>query len=66
MYLGHLIFLLGLALITRSRLAWLILLANVPWFHLRVLKDEARLLERFDGEYEAYCRDVRRWVPFVI
>ena len=66
MYLGHLIFMLGLGLVTRSKLAWLILLANVPWFHMRVLEDEERLREHFGEEYEAYCRDVKRWVPFVL
>jgi protein-S-isoprenylcysteine O-methyltransferase Ste14 len=66
MYLGHLIFLLGLALVTRSKLAGLIFLAHVPRFHMRVLEDEARLREQFGAEYEDYCRRVKRWVPFVI
>ena len=66
MYLGHLIFMLGLGLVTRSKLAWLILLGNVPWFHTRVLEDEERLREHFGEEYEDYCRDVKRWVPFVL
>ena len=62
MYLGHLIFLLGLALSTGSRLAWGILLANLPWFQSRVLRDEVRLRAKFGAEYEAYCRRVRRWL----
>jgi protein-S-isoprenylcysteine O-methyltransferase Ste14 len=66
MYLGHLIFMLGLALVTRSKLAWLILLANAPWFHMRVLEDEARLHEQFGAEYDDYCRRVKRWIPFVV
>jgi protein-S-isoprenylcysteine O-methyltransferase Ste14 len=66
MYLGHLMFMLGLALTTRSKLAWLILLTNVPWFHMRVLEDEDRLREQFGDEYEAYFRDVKRWVPFAL
>jgi protein-S-isoprenylcysteine O-methyltransferase Ste14 len=66
MYLGHLIFLLGLALVTRSKLAGLIFLANVPWFHMRVLQDEARLREQFGAEYENYCRRVKRWIPLVL
>jgi protein-S-isoprenylcysteine O-methyltransferase Ste14 len=63
MYLGHLLFLAGLALAFRSRLGWLILLANVPWFHARVLRDEARLREAFGAEYERYCATVPRWIP---
>lgn len=65
MYLGHLIFMAGLALGFRSWLAWLILLGNFPWFHARVLEDEARLLARFGASYASYCRRVRRWLPFV-
>lgn len=66
MYLGHLIFMLGLALAFRSRLGWLILLANIPWFHLRVLKDEGRLREKFGAEYEEYRGRVRRWIPYLL
>lgn len=63
MYLGHLIFMLGLALSFQSRLAWLILLGNIPWFHSRVLADEERLRARFGASYASYCRRVSRWVP---
>lgn len=62
MYLGHLMFMLGLALSTGSRLAWVILLANIPWFQNRVLFDERRLREKFGGDYQTYCRRVRRWI----
>ena len=62
MYLGHLIFMLGLALSTGSKLAWAILLANIPWFNSRVEYDERRLRDKFGAEYEAYCRRVRRWL----
>ena len=62
MYLGHIIFMLGLSLSTGSKLAWAILLANLPWFQSRVLYDEQRLREKFGAEYKAYCRRVRRWL----
>jgi protein-S-isoprenylcysteine O-methyltransferase Ste14 len=62
MYLGHLIFMVGLALSTGSTLAWAILAANLPWFQSRVVYDEQRLLEKFGADYEAYCRRVRRWL----
>jgi protein-S-isoprenylcysteine O-methyltransferase Ste14 len=66
MYLGHLIFLTGLALSWRSRLAWLYLIGSIPWFHMRVLRDERRLAERFGADYISYCRRVKRWLPFVL
>ena len=66
MYLGHLIFMLGLALSLWSWLGAAIFLANVVWFHRRVLKDEALLRARFGTEHEEYCRRVKRWVPFLI
>jgi protein-S-isoprenylcysteine O-methyltransferase Ste14 len=66
MYLGHLIFLVGLALSFRSPLAWLLVLVNIPWFHRRVLYDETRLREKFGTEFTAYCARVRRWIPFVV
>lgn len=65
-YLGHLIFLLGLALAFRSPLGWAIFLTNIPWYHDQVLKDEARLRERFGREYEDYSHRVRRWIPFIL
>jgi protein-S-isoprenylcysteine O-methyltransferase Ste14 len=62
MYLGHLIFMLGLALSAGSKLGWAILLGNLPWFHSRVLYDEERLRAKFGPAYDDYCRNVRRWI----
>ena len=66
MYLGHLLFLLGLALSFRSPLGWLLWLANLPWFHRRVLDDERRLQEKFGAEFASYCGRVRRWIPYLV
>lgn len=63
MYLGHLIFLAGLALTLRSELAAAILVASVAYFHVRVRKDEKRLRELFGEAYAEYCTRVKRWVP---
>lgn len=63
MYLGHLIFLFGLTLTTQSWLALVILIGNIVWFHRRVLRDEARLLEAFGEPYEEYMSRVKRWIP---
>ena len=43
MYLGHLIFLIGLAITFWSWFALILLAARAVWFHCRVLHDEERL-----------------------
>ena len=63
MYLGHLIFLLGLTLTFRSELALAFLLFSAVWFHIRILRDERRLHELFGGDYDAYAARVKRWLP---
>jgi phospholipid methyltransferase len=63
MYLGHMIFLLGLTLTLRSELAAAITLATVVWFQFRVVRDERRLAERFGQPYLDYKARVRRWIP---
>jgi protein-S-isoprenylcysteine O-methyltransferase Ste14 len=65
MYLGHLIFLAGLAITFRSWFALILFAARAAWFHFRVLHDEQRLQAAFGAEYEAYCARVKRWMPFV-
>lgn len=65
MYLGHLIFLVGLALTLRSELAAVIALASAIFFHARVKKDERRLREFFGEAYAGYCVRVKRWIPGV-
>jgi protein-S-isoprenylcysteine O-methyltransferase Ste14 len=63
MYLGHIIFLIGLALTLQSLLGGLIALATIVWFQLRVVRDERRLRERFGQPYVDYTRRVKRWLP---
>ena len=63
MYLGHIIFLVGLTLSLRSELAAVITAASAVWFHFRVRRDEKRLRERFGGRYEGYTARVKRWIP---
>jgi protein-S-isoprenylcysteine O-methyltransferase Ste14 len=63
MYLGHLIFLVGLAVTFWSVFALLLLAARAVWFHRRVLEDEARLEALFGAQYNAYRARVKRWIP---
>jgi len=63
MYLGHLIFLAGLALSLRSWAGAAVALATAAWLQFRVLRDERRLGERFGEPYLQYCSRVKRWIP---
>ena len=63
MYLGHLVYLTGLTLLTRSPVAATYLAGATPWFNARAAEDEQRLLERFGAPYDAYRRAVPRWIP---
>jgi protein-S-isoprenylcysteine O-methyltransferase Ste14 len=66
MYLGHLIFMFGLALTFWSWFALILLATRAAWFHRRVLRDEHRLEARFGIEYAAYRSKVNRWLPGVL
>jgi len=63
MYLGHIIFLLGLTLSLQSVLAAIITVATAVWFQSRVRRDEKRLAQRFGQPYLDYCARVKRWIP---
>ena len=63
MYLGHIIFLIGLTLTLRSWLAGLITIGTAIWFHLRVIGDEKKLVPRLGQPDADYLTRVRRWIP---
>lgn len=63
MYLGHLTFLAGLALVTRSPLALAALLWQRARLRDRVAEDESRLATRFGDAYRRYTEAVPRWLP---
>ena len=65
MYLGHIIFLIGLALTFWSWFALILLAARAYWFHCRVLSDEKRLAAAFNADYDVYRTRVKRWIPYV-
>jgi protein-S-isoprenylcysteine O-methyltransferase Ste14 len=66
MYLGHLIFMLGLAITFWSWAALLLLAFHIVWFQRRVAEDEERLTKLFGAAYADYQRRVKRWIPFII
>lgn len=63
MYLGHIIFLIGLTLTLQSWFAALITIAVAIWFHIRVLGDEKKLAVRLGKPYIDYVNTVKRWIP---
>jgi protein-S-isoprenylcysteine O-methyltransferase Ste14 len=66
MYLGHLIFMTGLAITFRSLPAVALLAFHLVWFHMRVLEDERHLEEIFGAEYASYKARVKRWIPGIL
>ena len=63
MYLGHIIFLIGLTLTLKSWLAASITIGTSIWFHTRVVGDEKKLIERLGKPYADYLNNVKRWIP---
>ena len=63
MYLGNLLFELGLLLALRSPVALLIFAVHLVRFARRVGVDEERLEREFGDEYRAYLSRVKRWIP---
>ena len=63
MYLGHLIFMAGLAITFWSLAALALLAAHIVWFQRRVTGDEAHLKALFGQDYFDYTCRVKRWIP---
>jgi protein-S-isoprenylcysteine O-methyltransferase Ste14 len=66
MYLGHLIFMEGLALTFWSWFAVVLLVARASGFSNGFCNDERRLEKVFGVEYAAYRARVKRWIPFAL
>jgi protein-S-isoprenylcysteine O-methyltransferase Ste14 len=65
MYLGHIIFLIGLTLTLKSWLAAIITIMTAIWFHTRVVGDEKKLIQTLGQPYGNYLASVKRWIPGV-
>ena len=63
MYLGHLIFLIGVTLTLQSWLGAIITIGVAVWFHYRVLGDEKKLTVELGRPYIDYMESVKRWIP---
>jgi len=65
-YLGHIIFMLGLALTLQSLSAAILAVVIGVTFHRRILKDEKRLAAVFGQQYFDYKSQVRWWIPGIL
>ena len=63
MYLGHIVYMAGVAVLFQSWFGAAIAAVRAAWFHFRVRRDERGLAERFGQPYVAYTRRVKRWLP---
>jgi len=61
MYLGHLIFMAGLAMMFESMFALALFIFHLWWFHQRVLDDERHMRALFGDAFDAYAARVKRW-----
>ena len=62
MYLGHIFFFFGLALMFGGA-AWVVFAGHVIWFDQRARDDERSLMDHFDRPNRDSMHRVKRWVP---
>ncbi len=63
MYLGFALLLAGAALWSGGWIGWLALALFVAWIdRLQIVPEERALRARFGGDFDDYCRRVRRWL----
>jgi len=62
-YLEFMAFILAYVSFANFAGTWVLALLVFPATHVLVLMEERELRERFGAEYEAYCRQVPRWIP---
>ena len=65
MYLGHILYMIGVAILFQSWFGAAIAAARALWFHMRVRSDERGLAERFGQPYVEYCNSAKRWIPAI-
>ena len=64
MWLGRLLLLVGVGLLSRSLLLLPYIVALAVMQHVRIVRaEEPELLERFGSTYEDYQQQVARWLP---
>ena len=62
-YLGSLLFYLGLIVLTLSIISILVWLGIIAFYHFISRYEEKLLLDKFGAEYEKYRSEVPMWIP---
>jgi protein-S-isoprenylcysteine O-methyltransferase Ste14 len=62
-YLGEILFYLGLLMLSMSLAAFLVWLMTIGFLHYISRHEERLLLARFGTDYEQYMRAVPMWIP---
>ena len=64
MYIGNILIIAGLGIASNSVLAFGLLVALALFAYAAIVAAEERFLrEKFGAAFDAYCRDVSRWLP---
>jgi len=64
-YLGAILFYVGLLIFSLSGLALLIWLIIIAFYHWLARHEERLLLEKFGVDYQKYVQEVPMWIPWI-
>jgi protein-S-isoprenylcysteine O-methyltransferase Ste14 len=66
LYVGNMLLYAGVGIMSMALFPWMLLVA-IGWFYVQyyliVTWEEEYLAARFGGEFDAYCKNVRRFLP---
>ncbi len=65
MYLGVIIFHIGLGLISISLIGWILIFITMYFYNFLVNYEERKLIEKYDVKYQKYMEIVPKWIPKV-
>ena len=63
MYLGVIIFHIGLGLISVSLIGWILIFITIRFYNFLVKYEERKLIEKYDFKYQKYMEIVPKWIP---
>ncbi len=63
MYLGVILFHIGLGLISVSLIGWILFFITMKFYNFLANYEEKKLIEKFGSKYQKYMKDVPKWIP---